>query len=91
MLLASGAVASDDQGLVSRRDRRPQASLYAFSLRAPLPAFVLPLRSGDAEPMVDLQGLLTQVYDRAGFDDRVDDAIELPGELGAGDLGWVAA
>ncbi|WP_333133373.1 MULTISPECIES: DUF4058 family protein [unclassified Microcoleus] len=30
------------------------------------------LRAGDAEPIVDLQGLLNGVYDRAAYDLRID-------------------
>jgi len=32
----------------------------------------LPLRAGDAEPIVDLQELLNAVYDRAAYDFRID-------------------
>ncbi|WP_242723368.1 DUF4058 family protein [Microcoleus vaginatus] len=32
----------------------------------------MPLRAGDAEPIVDLQGLLNGVYDRAAKDFRID-------------------
>jgi hypothetical protein len=36
------------------------------------PKFPLPLRGGDAEAIVDLQGLLNGVYDRAAYDLRID-------------------
>ena len=54
--------------LVSREAHRPQADLYAFNLREPIPEFSLPLRSDDTEPVVDLQTLLNQMYDRSGYD-----------------------
>lgn len=54
--------------LVSRGDRRPQADLYAFNLPDRIPDFPLPLRPNDTEPLVDLQVILQDVYDRAGFD-----------------------
>ncbi len=49
--------------LVSRGDCRPQADLYAFNLRDTIPAFTLPLKSGDREPLVELQLLLSNIYD----------------------------
>ncbi len=57
---------------MSRTDCRPTADLYVFNLPDAIPAFPLPLRGGDAEPMVDLQGLLNTVYDRAGYDFTID-------------------
>lgn len=58
---------SDYRILVSREDRRPQAQLYAFSVRESIPSFLLPLRSGDTEPLVELQVLLNEVYERARY------------------------
>jgi hypothetical protein len=54
--------------LVSPRANRPQASLYAFNLQDPIPAFPLPLREGELEPIVNLQGLLGTIYDQSGYD-----------------------
>ena len=58
--------------LVCRGDRRPYADLYAFNLQDVIPSFPLPLRSGDTEPIIDLQALLNQVYDIYGYDLVVD-------------------
>lgn len=58
--------------LVSREERRPRAELYAFSLQDVIPSFPLPLLSGDVEPVVDLQVLLSGVYDRASYDLAID-------------------
>lgn len=65
-------IQSDYRILISRGDRRPRASLYAFSLRDVIPSFPLPLRSGDLEPLVELQTLLNGVYERASFDIAID-------------------
>jgi hypothetical protein len=54
--------------LVSRAGRRPQADVYAFSLRDPIPDFPLPLLPGDPEPLVPLNQLLHDLYDRARYD-----------------------
>ena len=59
---------TDYRILICRGDRRPNAELYAFSVRQEIPKFLLPLQRGDAEPLVDLQSLLIGVYNRARFD-----------------------
>ncbi len=58
--------------LVCRGNRRPRADLYAFNVQNPMPAFPLPLRSGDIEPIIDLQELFTQIYDIASYDLKID-------------------
>ncbi len=58
--------------LVSRSEKRPQADLYLFSVREPIPTFNLPLRPGDEEPLVDLNALLHHLYERAGYDLSID-------------------
>lgn len=63
---------ADYRILVSRGDRRPTAQLYAFSLRDPIPVFPLPLKVGEAELLVNLNEILNGVYERAGFDLRID-------------------
>ncbi len=85
MPLASGTVQSDYRVLVSRGDRRPHASLYAFSLWDTLPIFPLPLQSEDSEPLIELPTLFNQVYDRAGFDYRVNYRLDPPNPLSQDD------
>lgn len=63
---------SDYRILVSNSARRPKADLLAFSMRGPIPAFRLPLLPGDPEPEVALTLLLHTLYDRAGYDLRVN-------------------
>jgi hypothetical protein len=64
--------AGDYRILVSRGDRRPTATLYAFSIRQADPTFPLPLQPEDQEPSVDVGRLLHDLYDRASYDLRVD-------------------
>ncbi len=66
------SVISDYRILVSRGWTRRKAHLYAFSLRAPIPSFPLPLLPGDAEPLVPLNEILHALYTRARFDLRID-------------------
>lgn len=63
--------------LVSRSSQRPQAQLYGFGLRQPIPAFPIPLQSDEPEPLLDLQPLLHQVYDRARFELAIDYQVPL--------------
>jgi hypothetical protein len=46
--------------------------LYGFNLRGKIPQFPLPLGSEDVEPLVDLQGLLHEIYDQGTYDLRLD-------------------
>lgn len=75
--------------LVSRKETRPTAQLYLFNLPDAIPSFILPLRSPDAEPVVDLQTLLGIAYDRAGYDYTLDYSGEPVPALSAADTVWV--
>jgi Protein of unknown function (DUF4058) len=54
--------------LVSKADQRSVADLYPFRLQEEIPIFAVPLSAKEAEPEVDLQVLLNEVYDRASLD-----------------------
>ncbi|HBE21276.1 MAG TPA: hypothetical protein DEG17_05080 [Cyanobacteria bacterium UBA11149] len=58
--------------LVSRGDCRPSADLYGFNVQDAIPLFPIPLKSGDREPLVNLQELLNNVYDQASYDLEID-------------------
>lgn len=60
------------QYLVSRSHTRPVADLYLFNLADLIPCFSVPLQANDQEPIVDLQTLLNEVYDRSGYNYFVD-------------------
>ncbi|OUL27958.1 hypothetical protein BV378_09455 [Nostoc sp. RF31YmG] len=77
--------------LVSRSNYRPKAELYPFNLPEPIPAFLLPLRKGDTEPLLDLQALIHGVYDRAGLDLAIDYTREPVPPLSEADGIWVDA
>ncbi|BAY25171.1 hypothetical protein NIES2100_49770 [Calothrix sp. NIES-2100] len=77
--------------LVSRCNYRPKAELYPFNLPEAIPSFLLPLRQGDTEPLLDLQALIHGVYDRAGFDLAIDYTHEPVPPLSSADGIWVDA
>lgn len=58
---------TDYQIIVSKSETRPQAKLYGFSIREPIPVFPLPLQTEDTEPILDLQSLLHGIYNRARY------------------------
>ncbi|GAB4383622.1 MAG: DUF4058 family protein [Elainellaceae cyanobacterium] len=80
---------ADYRILVSRGDRRPTAQLYPFSLHDPIPNFPLPLKAGDMEPLVNLGEILNGVYERAGFDLRIDYMQPLQPPLSEASMTWV--
>jgi hypothetical protein len=83
------AISSHYRILISASDRRPQASLYAFGLQAAIPPFPLPLAEGDAEPVVNLQGLVGEIYDQSGYDLAINYQADPVPPLEGEDAAWV--
>lgn len=74
--------------LVSRGYGRPDADLYTFTVRDVLPAFPIPLKQGDTEPVLDLQQLLHDIYERARFDLVIDYSQPAKPPLSPEDTAW---
>jgi len=51
---------------------RPQARLYACSIRQALPEVPVPLRRGEPEARLPINQLLADIYTRAHYDLRID-------------------
>jgi Protein of unknown function (DUF4058) len=82
-------VKGDYRILVSRGKSRPRARLYVFGLRQPIPDIPIPLLPRDAEPTLDLNTVLHDLYDRARFDLRLDYAQPAPPPaLSEEDVAW---
>ncbi|PDW00524.1 hypothetical protein CJ255_20605 [Candidatus Viridilinea mediisalina] len=79
---------SDYRLLVSRAHQRPQAELRPFGVRQAIPSFTLPLRRATPEPKVELTPLLHALYDRAGYDLRIDYHQPPVPALAADDAQW---
>lgn len=58
--------------LVSDAAMRPRAHSYTFTVQQPIPAFQLPLQADDDWPLLDLNAILHELYDRAGYDLRIN-------------------
>jgi hypothetical protein len=91
MPILGNQIKSDYRILVSRSESRPKAELYPFELQEQIPAFLLPLRRGDTEPLLDLQALIHGVYDRAGFDLAINYTHEPVPSLAESDITWANA
>lgn len=77
MAIAPDNIKSDYRILVSRSNRRPLADLYAFNDREVIPAFPLPLRPEDREPVLVLKTVIDEIYDQ-GYSDRMLDYSQDP-------------
>lgn len=58
--------------VVSRSQHRPRADVYPFSMREPIPSVPIPLRPGEEEPLLALNQIVHDLYDRAGYDLAID-------------------
>jgi hypothetical protein len=74
--------------LVSRGKLRPRARLYAFGLRQPIPTIPIPLLPRDAEPTLELNSVLHDLYDRARFDLRLNYSTPTLPPLVEEDFAW---
>jgi len=88
MLVFGNDIEASYRILISRANQKPLADLYLFNLPDMIPQFPLPLRAGDAEPIVDLQALLNTVYDRAAYDFRIDYTAAPVPPLSEADATW---
>jgi hypothetical protein len=75
--------------LVSRAQNRPIADLYPFNLADPIPLFPIPLQTGDEEPIINLQTLLNEVYQRSGYDYFIDYSNDVLPPVSAEELAWI--
>lgn len=72
MRVAGNGDSGDYRIVVSRSSRRPQADLYLFSVRNAIPSIPIPLKPKEKEPLLPLNRILHELYDRAGYDLAVD-------------------
>jgi hypothetical protein len=75
--------------VVSRPGRRPAADIWAWGVRDPMPVVPIPLRDGEAEPVIDLRAVLDQCYDAGRLGDGLYDDPPEP-SLAASDAAWAA-
>ncbi|NEU76459.1 DUF4058 family protein [Hassallia byssoidea VB512170] len=81
---------TDYRIVVSQHERRPIADLYAFTMREAIPEFLLPLKEPQQVTTVNLQSIVSGIYERGGYAIRIDyqQAVPTP-TLSQGDRRWV--
>lgn len=81
---------ADYYALVSRADRFPKASVWAFTVRDALPNLPVPLKPADGEVVLDLRACLDRAYDDAGYQNRIDYTKPPEVSLRTADALWAA-
>jgi len=82
---------ADYFAFVCRAYDRPEAQVYAWTLRQSLPTIPIPLNRGDPDVLLDLQNGFTRVYDRAGYDYSLDYRQPVQPAFAAREAEWIAA
>ena len=76
--------------LVRDASRAPDARLYAFGIRAPIPEFIMPLSSGAEGIAVSMKPILDDVYAIGSYDRDIDYGQDPPAPpLSDADRAWV--
>lgn len=73
--------------MVSRYQERPRVGLWPINLRDRLPEIPIPLKYGDPDATLDLQSVLNNLYDAAGYEDYIYRGKPQP-PLGSEDATW---
>lgn len=82
--------APDYRIAISRSWQRPHADLYLFSVRQPIPSFLIPLRPGEQEPVLPLNKILHDLYDQGGYDLAIEYDQPADPPLSVEDAEWAA-
>ena len=72
---------------VSRAEDRPRAGFWPIRLRDPLPTVPVPVHLGEPDARLDLQALLSRIYDGAGYRYYIHEGQPDP-PLGSTDTNW---
>lgn len=73
--------------VVCRAADRTRGDFWPVGLRDRLPSVPIPLREGEAEPLLDLQAILDRIYDAAGYEMYIYDEEPEP-RLAPADAAW---
>lgn len=81
--------AGDYHYLISRWESRPDAHVYSWTVRNPLPRVPTPLRLPDDDVSVDLAAVFRTAYERGRFGRRIRYGTPCPAPLLGDVRGWV--
>jgi hypothetical protein len=84
-----GSPVGDYFAIVSRSQRSPKASSYAWTIRQPMPTIAIPLKGEDPDVSLDLHKVFTTTYERARYQLSLDYAAELQPALSSENLAWM--
>lgn len=91
MRISGNGNRTDYRILISRSHQRPLADAYRFGVRDAIPDVPVPLRNGEPEPILMLNQILHELYDRAGYDLAVDYSQPPVPPLVADDADWAVS
>jgi hypothetical protein len=75
---------------ISRGNRRPSCDVYAWSIRRPLPKLPIPLKSPDADVLLDLAGAVGTTFDAGRYLRTLRYDLPAPTTLAEADRTWAA-
>lgn len=84
-----GMPPGDYYAIICRGYRRPRADVYHWTLRDALLKIPIPLKKGEPEVLLDLQQVVTTVYDRARYQLSLSYAAKLSVPVSAEDELWM--
>jgi hypothetical protein len=82
---------TDYRILVYRPRPNKLAEVFGFSYKDPIPSLSIPLLPGEAEPTLELNGIVHALIDRARYDLEIDYGKPPHPRLRKGDQAWAAA
>lgn len=80
---------ADYRVVVSRRQQRPYADVYLFSIQDRIPDIPVPLHTDDDDLFLPLNELIHTVYERANYDLKLDYALPLQPAVSAETQHWI--
>lgn len=90
MPMAAPMPPGDCAVVVARAERRPDAQVYAWSIRRALPQIPIPLRAPDPDIRLDLATVYATAYDRGRYARRLNYAEPVSLPLSETDQTWAA-
>jgi hypothetical protein len=88
--LPMGEPEADYYAVVTRADQYPNAAVWAWTVRDPLPALPVPLRPEHGAVTLDLRACLDKAYDESRYGKRIDYAAGPVPPLRKPDAAWAA-
>ncbi len=76
--------------ITARSDQRPRAEVYTWTLRDKLPVIPIPLLKPDQDIFVDMAAVYAIAFERGGYANSIDYAVELAVPLEADKSRWAS-